>query len=245
MNLVLTHAKYQVLETIRVPIAVIGTTFFPVAVMLFFVVPNVGDNPVAATLATASMVTFAMSTTCLFTYGIGVAEDRTRPWEPFTRTLPAGATPRFLGRIINGVVFVFLSVVPVVIVAAVATEATASARQLALAAGALLAGAIPFTLLGLAIGYALPFKAALAVAQVLFLPLAVGGGLMSDPNNMPGWLAAISPYLPTRGAGELMWAALTDYAVDSTAMVTLGAWTVVLAVIAVWAYRRDEGVRFS
>ena len=93
MTLVLTHAKYQLLETARVPIAVIGMTFFPVAAMLFFVVPNIGDDPVAATLATASMVTFAMSTTCLFTYGIGVAEDRARPWEPFTRTLPAGAGP--------------------------------------------------------------------------------------------------------------------------------------------------------
>ncbi|MFS8477882.1 MAG: ABC transporter permease [Micromonosporaceae bacterium] len=245
MTLVLTHAKYQLLETARVPIAVIGMTFFPVAAMLFFVVPNIGDDPVAATLATASMVTFAMSTTCLFTYGIGVAEDRARPWEPFTRTLPAGAGPRFAGRIISGITFMFLSIVPVVIVAAVATEATATVRQLALAAGALLAGTIPFTLLGLAIGYALPSKAALAVAQVLFLPLAVGGGLMSDPNDMPGWMSAISPYLPTRGAGELMWAALTDFTVDPKAIAMLGAWTVVLAVVAGWAYRRDEGVRFS
>lgn len=245
MTLVLTHAKYQLLETARVPIAVIGTTFFPVAAMLFFVVPNIGDDPVAATLATASMVTFAMSTTCLFTYGIGVAEDRARPWEPFTRTLPAGAGPRFAGRIISGIAFMFLSIVPVVIVAAVATEATATVRQLALAAGALLAGTIPFTLLGLAIGYALPSKAALAVAQVLFLPLAVGGGLMSDPNHMPGWMSAISPYLPTRGAGELMWAALTDFTVDPKAIAMLAAWTVVLAVVAGWAYRRDEGVRFS
>ena len=58
-------------------------------------------------------------------------------------------------------------------------------------------------------------------------------------------MSAISPYLPTRGAGELMWAALTDFTVDPKAIAMLGAWTVVLAVVAGWAYRRDEGVRFS
>ena len=245
MNLVLTHAKFQILETIRIPVAVIGSMFFPAASMIFFVVPALGDQPLAATLATASMVTFAMSTTCLFSYGIGVSEDRNQPWDPFTRTLPVGAGPRFAGRIINGITFMILSLLPVLLVAAIATEATVTLRQLAMAAGAVLVGAIPFTLLGLTIGYALPSKAALAVAQLLFFPLAFGGGLMGDPNNLPGWLDTISPYLPTRGVGELMWASVSDFRIHPTSIVMLGVWTVVLAGAAVWAYRRDEGRRFN
>jgi ABC-2 type transport system permease protein len=245
MNLVMTHARYQFLETIRVPIAVVGTVFFPVAAMLFFVVPAVGGNPNAATLATASMVTFAMSTTCLFQYGIGVSEDRAQPWDPYLRTLPVGAWPRFAGRILNGLAFLFLSFLPVVLVAAVATEATATPLRLSIAAGTLLVGAVPFTLLGLAIGYALPAKAALAVAQLLFFPLAFGGGLMSEPGRAPGWVEAVSPYLPTRGVGELMWASVSTWSPDRTALVMLGVWTVVFAVLAAWAYRRDEGRRFS
>src|SRR6185295_6587180 len=98
MQLALVHARYQMLETLRIPIAVVGSAFFPAASMLFFVVPFAGDQPVAATYATASMVTFAVMTNNLFQYGIGVAEDRAHPWDPFTRTLPAGAGPRFAGR---------------------------------------------------------------------------------------------------------------------------------------------------
>lgn len=52
------------------------------------------------------------------------------------------------------------------------------------------------------------------------------------------------PYLPTRGAAELMWAAVTDHSPDPKALVMLGAWTVALAALAVLAYRRDEGRRF-
>ncbi|WP_230415944.1 hypothetical protein [Micromonospora tarapacensis] len=90
MQLVLTHARYQLLETIRIPIAIFGSAFFPAVAMLFFVVPFAGKDPVAATFATGAMVTFSVMSANIFQYGVGVAEDRAQPWDPFTRTLPAG-----------------------------------------------------------------------------------------------------------------------------------------------------------
>lgn len=245
MSLVLTHARYQFVDTIRVPVAVIATVFFPSASMLFFVVPNVGSDPEAATLATGSMVVFATMVTCLFQYGAGVAEDRALPWEPFVRTLPTGAFPRFAGRVLVGSAFVVVAVLPVIAIAVLFTEATASAGQLAAGLAALLAAVVPFTLLGLAIGYSLPAKAAIAVATISFMPLAFGGGLMGDPRSLPGFIDTIAPYLPTRGAAELTWAAISGFDVDPVAVAMLGVWAVATAALAVWAYRRDEGRRFS
>lgn len=245
MHLTLVHTRYQLLETIRIPIAVIGSAFFPAVSMLFFVVPFAGDDPVAATYATASMVTFAVMTSNLFQYGIGVSEDRAQPWDPYTRTLPAGAFPRFAGRILAGLVMLILPIIPVVIIAAVGTEATITSGGLLAGLGSVVLISIPFTLMGLAIGYALPSKAALAVAQVLFFPLAFGGGLLSAPGSAPGFIEIIAPYLPTRGAVELMWAAVGDFKPNPVSLIALAGWIVVLAVLAVWAYRRDEGRRFS
>jgi len=245
MSLALTNARFHLLETVRVPIAVIGALFFPAASMLFFVVPFAGDDPVAATYATASMVTFAVMTSNLFAYGVGVAEDRAQPWDPFTRTLPAGPGPRFAGRVLAGLVMTFVSLLPVVLIAAVATEATTSPIGLLLGAGAVFVIALPFTLMGLAIGYGLPMKAALAVAQVLFFPLAFGGGLMSAPGQAPGWVEAIAPFLPTRGSVELMWAVVGDFTPDTTSIAMLTVWIAAMAALAAFAYRRDEGRRFS
>src|SRR4029453_1147713 len=126
--------------------------------MLFFVVPFVGHDPVAATYATASMVTFAVMTTNLFQYGIGVSEDRAHPWDPFTRTLPAGPGPRFIGRILAGLVLMTISLIPVVVIAAVLTAATVTPLAFAAAFGATVVIAVPFILMGLGIGYALPSK---------------------------------------------------------------------------------------
>jgi ABC-2 type transport system permease protein len=235
-TLTLTHARFQLLETVRIPIALIGSAFFPAASMLFFVVPFTGGDPVYATFATASMVIFAVMTTNLFQYGIGVAEDRQQPWDPFTRTLPAGPGPRFAGRILAGLVLMTVSLLPVVLIAAPAFLA---------AVGAVIAAAVPFTLMGLGIGYALPSKAAIVVAQLLFFPLAFGGGLMTAPGSAPGFVEDLAPYLPTGGAVRLMWAAVGDFPPDVSSLTALVGWTIALAAFAVWAYRRDEGRRFS
>lgn len=244
MSLVLTSAKYDLLETVRIPIAIVGSAFFPAASMLFFVVPFTGDDPVAATFATASMIVFSVMVSNLFRYGIGVAEDRAQPWDAYTRTLPAGPLPRFAGRLLSGLVLMLVSLVPVVLIAAFLTAATITPVRLIAALGATFAAALPFALMGLAIGYSLPLKAALVVCQLVFFPLAFGGGLMSAPGQAPGFVENLAPFLPTRGAAELMWAAVGDYRVHATALIMLAVWTAAMAGLATWAYRRDEGRRF-
>jgi ABC-2 type transport system permease protein len=244
-SLALTHAKFQLLETVRIPIAVIGSAFFPAASMLFFVVPFVGNDRTYATYATASMVTFATMTTNLFQYGVGVAEDRAQPWDPYTRTLPAGPAPRFIGRVLAGLVLMTGSLLPVVLIAWLFTAATVTVGGFVAAIGVTVVSAIPFIMMGLAIGYALPAKAAIVVAQVLFLPLAFGGGLLTAPGAAPGFVEDIAPYLPTGGAARLMWSALGEFPFDRGSAITLVGWAVALAGVAIWAYRRDEGRRFS
>ncbi|MER7455565.1 ABC transporter permease [Micromonospora sp. NPDC126480] len=245
MQLALVHTRYQLLETLRTPVAVVGSAFFPAAAMLFFVVPFAGGDPVAATFATASMVTFSVLSANIFQYGVGVAEDRDQPWDPYTRTLPAGPAPRFAGRILAGLAITYLSLTPVVLIAATLTEARVTAGAFLLATATVAVVSVPFTLLGLAIGYSLPSRAAIVVAQVVFFPLAVGGGLLTAPDAAPGFIEAVAPFLPTRGAVELMWAAVDDYPLNPLSMIMLGVWIVGLAALAGWAYRRDEGRRFS
>ncbi|MBQ1029841.1 ABC transporter permease [Micromonospora sp. C97] len=245
MQLALVHARYQLLEIIRIPVAVFGSAFFPAAAMIFFVVPFAGDDPVGATYATASMVTFSVMSANIFQYGVGVAEDRDQPWNPYTRTLPTGPAPRFAGRVLAGLALTYLSLIPVVVIGATLTAAQATPAAFLLALGTVAVISVPFTLMGLAIGYSLPSKAAIVVAQLIFLPLAFGGGLLSAPGEAPGFIETIAPYLPTRGAAELMWAAVGDYDVEPLALIMLGVWVVLLAALAGWAYRRDEGRRFS
>lgn len=246
MQLSLVHARFQFLETIRIPIAIIGNCLFPPLILLFFVVPieAVRTDPVASTAAVAQLAVFTVMSTCLFTFGVGVAEDRALPWDGYVRTLPAGPGPRLAGRLLTGLGFALLGLIPVLVVAGLFTAATVTPTQFVAGVGVLIAGAAPFLFAGFAIGYALPVKAALAVAQVLLFPLAFGGGLFLPPASFPGWLNGISQVLPTRGSRDLLVTVLTGAAPSTVAVTALIGWTVLLAVLAGWAYQRDEGRRF-
>jgi len=244
--LAVVHAKFQFLETVRIPIAVIGNLLFPSLALLFFVIPQraVADDPAIATAAVAQLGTFAVMSTCLFSFGVGVSEDRAMPFDPFLRTLPAGAGPRLMGRVLNGVLWSYLALVPLVLLGAFLTAATVTPTQALAAIVMVPAVAVPFLLLGLAIGYRLSSKAAIAVVQATLFPLAFAGGLFLPPESFPAWLDAISKLLPSRAARDLAVQAVTGYEAYTGAVVVILAWTAVFAAMAVTAYRRDEGRRF-
>ncbi|MBO9568828.1 MAG: ABC transporter permease [Cellulomonas iranensis] len=240
------HARYQFLETVRVPIAVIGNLLFPTLALLFFVIPQdaITSDPAISTAAVAQLATFAVMSSCLFTHGTGVAEDRAQPFDTFVRALPARPGPRLAGRVLNGLVWCYLALVPLVVVGAVFTAATLTPLQALGAVVMVAAVAVPFTLLGMAIGYALSSKAALAVVQCTLFPLAFAGGLFMPPEVFPRWLDALSQALPSRAARDLVVQVTSGVDASALAVPVLLGWTVLLAVLAVVAVRRDEGRRF-
>lgn len=246
LGLTVLHARSQLVETVRVPIAVVGTVGFPALSLLFFVVPQpFAREQVAATAATAQISLFSVLSVCLFTYGVGVAEDRALPWDGYLRTLPAGPVPRLTGRLLNGLCFALLGLLPVLLISATLTAAFLPLDRMALALGAIVLAGLPLLGIGLTIGYTLTSKAALAVAQALLLPLAFGGGLFLPPEQFPPWLDAVSTALPTRAGRDLLVGATTGAPVATTALLVLAGWTAAAFVLAGWAYRRDEGRRFT
>ena len=245
-RLAVLHARYQVVETLRVPVAVVGTAAFPALSLLLFVVPQpqIAGDPVLATAAAAQLSVFAVMSVCLFTYGAGTAEERAQPWDASLRALPVGAGPRLAAKLLTGMAFGLLGLLPVLLVAGLLTEATLAPGRWLPTAGAVVAGSLPMAVLGLAIGFSMSNKAALAVAQLLLLPLAFGGGLFVPPSMFPGWLDAVSRWLPTRAARDLVAGAATGVPVPASTLPVLLGWTVLLGALALAAQRRDEGRRF-
>jgi ABC-2 type transport system permease protein len=244
--LALTHAKYSMLETMRVPIAIIGALVFPALSLLFFVVPqrSVAENPLWATQAVISLSVFAVLANGLFSFGLSIAEAREKPWDPYLRTLPAPGIARVLGHILSTGLLGIAAIVPVVVLGALTTEAEASWWRVLSGFVALAASALPFMLVGICVGYSMPSKAAIAVVQVLMFGLAFGGGLFLPPDIFPDWLDAISRFLPSRHARELVVWAVQGGELAPWAWIGWLAWTAGLLALALVLFRRDEGRRY-
>jgi ABC-2 type transport system permease protein len=244
MSLALTYTKHQLIETLRTPVSFLTITLTPLAVMIFFMVPNLGDDPAAMTGGTATMVVFATLLACVGQFSSTVAAMRETPWGAYLRTLPGGLAPQIVSNLITGAIVVLAAVVPIVLVAALFTSATAPLTRVLAAVAALLAAVVNFTMLGLAIGYTMSLRATVLTNSLLILALAVGGGMFFDPADTPMLVETIAPLLPTRGATDLVLAALTDYSLNPTALIMLAVWTVALGALTAWGHRRDEGRRF-
>ena len=245
MSIAAAHARYLILEQLRIPVAVLSTALFPALTLCFFVLPfDWGDDPAATTRAVAQLALFGVLSGFLFTFGVGVADDREKPWDPYLRTLPAPPSARVLGRLAVGALFALLGMLPVVVLGALLTPAYVEPARLPFAFVTLLVAGLPFLFGGLAIGYSLPTKAALPVTQLAFFPMAFGGGLLLPPELFPGWLARATEVLPTRGARDLLLWSLGGPVPSGLALGAFAVWTVGLALLVGWAYRRDEGRRF-
>lgn len=246
MSTLALHTRYQLLEQARIPMAMVGNIVFPALSFLFFIVPQSGirDNPAFATAAAGQLALVSVLSVCLFSFGLGTAEERATPWDPYLRTLSAGVVPRLGAKVITGLLFAAVGVGVVALIAALLTSATATPRQALGGLVGLLAAGTPFLLMGISLGYMLPVKAALPVVQMIFLPMAFAGGLFLPPDMFPGWLDGLSLALPSRAGRDLVVAQLTSSAVPASAVIGLVVWTLLMGGLAVWAYRRDEGRRF-
>ena len=241
MRLVWAHTKTGTIELARYPSFSVPTLAFPAALFLLFGSRRSGG---AAELALASYAALAVLGVAFFQFGVGIAAERTSHWHSFLQVLPASTTIRFAARVGSAVVFAFAATMPVVVLALATTSARLDARGWALLASALGAGAIPLSLLGIALGYWMTPRGALPLANLLFLGLSYAGGLWNAGPALPRPVAAVSPYLPTRSWGELLAAAVGQGSWRSTTLIVLGAWGGVFALLAAWGYRRDEGERF-
>jgi len=246
LRLTLLHAKYGLIETFRVPIAVIGTLVFPALALLFFVVPQrtVADNPLFATQAVISLSVFAVMTNALFSFGLTIAESREKPWDPYLRTLPAPGIARVLAHVLSTGVLGLAAILPVIVIGGLFTAAEAPPARILLGILALGISALPFMFIGIAIGYALPFKAAIAVIQIVMFALAFIGGLFLPPILFADWLNAISKFTPSRQAREFVIWAVEGGPLEWWVWVGILVWTVVMFSISLVLFRRDEGRRY-
>lgn len=242
MRLVFAHARAMTVELFRYPAFSVPTLGFPALFFLLFVSSRHDRN---ATALVASFAGFAFLTVALFQFGVGVAAERETPWEQFLRTLPVRARVRFAARLLSGALFGLASAALVAAAAVATTDVHLTTSRWVSLAAVLVIGAVPFGLLGIAVGYWASPRGAPALANVLYLLLAFVGGLWMTPARLPGAVAAVSPFVPTRQFGDVLRGAAAGRLWQANAWLVLLAWGVAFGLLAVWGYSRDEGRRYG
>jgi ABC-2 type transport system permease protein len=111
----------------------------------------------------------------------------------------------------------------------------------------LLLGGIPFCAMGIAIGYLAGPNSAAAIVNAVYLPMAFLSGLFIPASMLPPVLRRFAVVLPPYHLGQLALKAAGvlpagGFWINAAALAGFGAFFMILAV---WAYRKDEGKTYG
>lgn len=234
-------AEFRLILTVlfRQPGFWIPTVIFPAMLYAFFGAQSGGGRWAAN--AMASFAVYAVLGVGFFQFGVSVAQDRESAFAVWQRSLPGHWANQWIARIAASLIFVAVAVGLVIAVALAMTEISLPGAAWARLGWVCLLSTIPATLMGIALGSVCSVRAAVPVANLIFLPLAYLGGLWVPPMFMPGPIAAISEWTPTRAMGELGWAAIDSAPWELRPIALLAAWALIAVAIIVIARRTNAG----
>jgi ABC-2 type transport system permease protein len=236
--------RVQLVELARLPGFTIPSFALPVVSYLLFGLPQVDGSADRANYLAVSFAAFAVLGIVMFQFGVGVAVDRNSPWERLSRTLTYRPSARLAARLVLGFTFALVAVVPVAVVAIVASPLSLSTLAAARTVLALFAGVVPLGVLGIALGYLVPPKAALPVTNLFYLPLAYIGGLFGPPRAVPEAVRRMRPFTPTGQWNDVV----QHFGFLGTVPIgeTIGLMLYGLAFLALawFGYQRDEATNY-
>jgi len=234
----------EVLKIFRDPAAVITTVCFPA---IIFMIVGLRLPGLASTIM-ASEAAYGAFLVAITTFSISLATERSLGWNKLLRTTSMSSA-LYLGSKL--LVILVTGAISMLLLFAVAGSIGGVHLGLAVWAELLLImvlGIIPLGLLGLFLGFLGSVGLTVALSVALLVVMSFASGIFVPLQFLPAFLQQIAPYLPTYQLVQLAWTIVGSPSSDGqvwTHVLILLAYAAVFAVLAGWAYIRDENKNFA
>lgn len=239
------YLRLEIVRALRDRRFLFFTLAFPVGLFLLFsnIFATPGETDSATGLAVAQYMMIAFGS-----YGaIGAALNATGPrlameldsgWLRQLRVTPLAAWKVITVRIATALLLALPSLALVALTAALTQDVRLPAGRWAALLAVLTVATLPFAALGTLVGATVKADTAQPATLMLYIPMAVVGGLWVPVEQLPGFLRTLSPWTPANRMAELGWDLVGGHAPSAAAVAVLAAWTAGLGVLALLGYRR-------
>lgn len=235
----------EVLKIFRDPPSVIFGVLFATAMFLIF-----GFSFPASESSTilASMAAYGAFIASFQTFSISLATERSLGWNRLLRTTSM-SSGLYLGSKL--LVILLTGTISMLLLFAVAGFSGRVHLELAVWAqllGTMVLGMLPLSLMGLFLGFLGSAGLTVALSTTLLIVLSFASGIFVPLQYLPDFIQKIAPYLPTYHLTQLAWNIVGSTSGDGqvwTHVLILLAYAAGFAVLAGWAYIRDENKNFA
>jgi ABC-2 type transport system permease protein len=247
--MIAAQTRSEFFRLIRVPAFSIPVIAFPIMFYALFGLPWAHqriDGIEIGSYEVASFGAYAVISVALFAFGITVANDRGGKATLLMRATPMSPTAYLVGKTLATLVFAAITIAALFVFAAITGGIRLEPLLWISLSARLLLGVFPFITLGFAVGYLAGPNSAVAILQLINLPMSFASGLFVPADELPSFVRSIAPYLPAYHFGQLAWGAMgAPVEPLLTTIAWLAGFTAVFAAIALRAYYREEAKSFG
>jgi ABC-2 type transport system permease protein len=246
-NIYWNEAKYEFLKNLRLRVYTLSVLSFPVMFYVLFGLVLNGKEVIAGmgvpTYLMATYGTFGVMGASLFGTAAGLASDRGLGWLQVKRASPMPPFAYFVAKIVQSMIFSAIVICMLLILGISFGGVRLPLADMLRLIGVLVVGSLPFSAMGLAIGYFAGPNSAPPVINLIYLPLSFCSGLWVPYMFLPKVVRQIALALPPYHLSQLALGVVGAGRHESAAShwEVLLAFTLICLGVARIGFQRDKG----
>jgi ABC-2 type transport system permease protein len=247
LTIYLKEAKYEFLKYLRLRVYTISVLSFPLMFYVLFGLVLNAHQAIAGTRVSVYLIpsygTFGVIAASLFATAAGLAADRGLGWLEVKRASPMPPFAYFTAKLFTSVVFSTVVVLSLFALAIAFGGVRMPLRAWVNLLATLVAGSLPFSAMGLALGYFSGPNSAPATINLIYLPMSFASGLwvpfMFLPKVVQTMARILPPYHLSQLALAIVGAGTGEPALRHWGV--LAAFTMICLGVARIGFQRDQG----
>jgi ABC-2 type transport system permease protein len=246
VTIYLKEAKYEFLKNLRLRVYTASVLSFPIMFYVLFGLLLNSNQEIGATRVPTYLLatygTFGVMGASLFGTAAGLASDRGLGWLQVKRASPMPPFAYFFAKVVTSMIFSTVIVLALFALGIAWGHVRMPVTEFARLLGTLVLGSLPFSAMGLALGYFAGPNSAPAMINLIYLPMSFCSGLWVPFMFLPKVVQKIALVLPPYHLSQLALSVVGAGAHESNAThwEVLAAFIMICFGVARIGFQRDQ-----
>jgi len=189
-----------------------------------------------------SMAAFSVMGSSIMTMGIRLVQERSQGWTNYIRVTPLSGLTYFLAKMIGQSLVHSFSIIVIYAAGMLINDVSLSVSEWVLSAGWILLASMPFLALGTLIGLMNKVETASGISNILYLALAITGGMWMPMEMLPDTIQKVGSLLPAFHFGNGAWQIIGGNSPELKNILILFGYLVLFMLLSTYIRKKQEAV---
>lgn len=245
MKTLWNECRVEALRVFRNQYFIFWSLIIPIVFYVLYtkvMIQSVSDPVVWEKHFLMSMTAFSVMGSSIMTLGLRLVQERNQGWTMYLRTTPVSGVVYFIAKMAGQTAVHAVIIIVIFASGGLINGISMHIIEWVTAGVWILLGAIPFLALGSLIGTMKKSDTASGISNLIYLALAVMGGIWMPIESLPGLLQKMATWLPSYQYGAGAWSIIRGEVPNRGGILILIAYTIVFMILSIQRRRFQEAI---